>query len=200
MDNQNSLAVVRRREIVKAGYIVEYLTPEEIERMVEVAKTKKKNRDRDTLFIRFLFITGARVSEAIGVEVRDVKKEGGVCYVFIRQGKGNKKRKTGIPEAFYNEIMAYAYKKGLLPDKKLFPFNRQRGWQIIKGVSKKAGIDKNVYPHLLRHSDAIYRLKKTGNPKALQHHLGHSTITMTMRYLATLTEEEAVKIEAEVEF
>ena len=51
MDNKNSLAVVRRQEIVKAGYIVEYLTPEEIERMVEVAKTKKKNRARDALFI-----------------------------------------------------------------------------------------------------------------------------------------------------
>jgi integrase len=43
-------------------------------------------------------------------------------------------------------------------------------------------------------------LRQTGNPKALQWHLGHSSMAMTMRYLATLTMEEALKIQAQVKF
>ena len=53
---------------------------------------------------------------------------------------------------------------------------------------------------LLRHSDAIERLRQTGNPKALQLHLGHSSTLMTMRYLSTLTAEDALRIQQEVRF
>jgi len=63
-----------------------------------------------------------------------------------------------------------------------------------------AGITKRVYPHLLRHSDAIERLRQTGNPKALQIHLGHASPFMTMRYLSTLTAEDALTIQQQVKF
>ncbi|MHB8067332.1 MAG: hypothetical protein ACYDIC_05470 [Desulfobaccales bacterium] len=59
---------------------------------------------------------------------------------------------------------------------------------------------EDVSPRLLRHSDAIERLRQTGNPKALQLHLGHASPFMTMRYLSTLTAEEALRIQQEVEF
>ena len=72
--------------------------------------------------------------------------------------------------------------------------------KIIKKAAKKAGINKRVYPHLFRHSDAIYRLKQTGNPKALQLHLGHSSMMMTMRYLNTLSAEDAIRIQQQVKF
>lgn len=48
--------------------------------------------------------------------------------------------------------------------------------------------------------DAIIRLRKTGNPKALQYHLGHNTPAMTLRYLSTLTQEDALRVQQEVEF
>ena len=86
------------------------------------------------------------------------------------------------------------------PEDKLFKINRTRAWKIIKAAAKKAGIMKPVYPHLLRHSDAIERLRQTGNPKALQIHLGHESPLMTMRYLFTLTAEDALRIQQEVEF
>ena len=57
-----------------------------------------------------------------------------------------------------------------------------------------------VNSHSLRHSDAIERLRQRGNPKALQIHLGHSSPSITMRYLSTLTAEDALRIEQEVEF
>jgi hypothetical protein len=53
---------------------------------------------------------------------------------------------------------------------------------------------------LLRHSDAIERPRQTGNPKALQIHLGHAIPFMTTRYLSTLTAEDALRIQQEAEF
>jgi len=113
---------------------------------------------------------------------------------------GKKERVVALPERLADKLRAYAYEKGLKADERFFPINRQRAWQIIKEASKKAGIAKRVYPHLLRHSDAIERLRQTGNPKALQHHLGHSSPLMVMRYLSTLTQEDSLRIQQQVEF
>jgi integrase len=71
---------------------------------------------------------------------------------------------------------------------------------IIRRSGEQSGLSKKIYPHLLRHSCAIERLKQTGNPRALQLHLGHSTPLMTMRYLATLGAEESLRIQHEVKF
>ena len=115
-------------------------------------------------------------------------------------GKGRKPRMVACPERLAEKLQAYAYKKKLDPKDRFFPIDRTRAWQIIKGASERAGLNKRVYPHLLRHLDAIERLRQTGNPKALQHHLGHSSMTMVMRYLSTLTAEDALRIQQEVKF
>jgi len=52
-------------------------------------------------------------------------------------------------------LKSYAYEKKVGPNNRFFPINRSRAWQIIKGASERAGLMKRVYPHLLRHSDAI---------------------------------------------
>ena len=83
---------------------------------------------------------------------------------------------------------------------RLFPINRFRAYQIITAAAKKAGLEKRVYPHLLRHSDSIERLRQTRNPKALQDHLGHASPLMTLRYLSTLQEEDSLRIQQDVEF
>ncbi len=67
-------------------------------------------------------------------------------------------------------------------------------------AAKRAGLEKRVYPHLLRHSDSIERLRQTRNPKALQDHLGHASPLMTLRYLSTLQEEDSLRIQQDVEF
>jgi integrase/recombinase XerD len=97
-------------------------------------------------------------------------------------------------------LKSYAFDRQLGLDDRLFRINRKRAWQIIREAAERAGINKKVYPHLLRHSDAIERLRQTGNPRALQLHLGHASPLMTMRYLATLTAEDALRIQQEVKF
>ncbi len=83
---------------------------------------------------------------------------------------------------------------------RLFPINRFRVYQIITAAAKKGGLEKRVYPHLLRHSDSIQRLRQTRIPKALQDHLGHTSLLMTLRYLSTLQEEDSLRIQQDVEF
>lgn len=92
--------------------------------------------------------------------------------------------------------------------------DRSRAWLILNEAREAAGLEKRVFPHLLRHSDAIIRLRKTGNSKALQYHLdhkamvwppmakaiGHNTPAMTLRYLFTLTQEDALRVQQGVEF
>ena len=115
-------------------------------------------------------------------------------------GKGDKPRRVACPITLAESLQAYAFRRGLQSIDRFFPINRFRGYQIITAAAKKAGLEKRVYPHLLRHSDAIERLRQTGNPKALQDHLGHANPLMTLRYLSTLQEEDSLRIQQNVEF
>jgi integrase/recombinase XerD len=105
-----------------------------------------------------------------------------------------------LSERLVDRLKSNAYEKGLGLSDRFFPIKRSRGWQIIKAASLRSGFNKRVYPHLFRHSDAIERLRQTGNPKALQLHLGHSSPAMTLRYLSTLTFEDAIRVQQEVRF
>jgi len=190
--------VERRAQLTRALRIVPYLTGEEVEALAREARKRRKG-ERDALLILVLFQTGLRISEALSLTPSKIEIfEGRPALRFV--GKGRKPRVVALPERLADKLRAYAYQKGIKPDEKFFPINRQRAWQILKEVSYKAGITKRVYPHLLRHSDAIERLRQTGNPKALQHHLGHSSPVMVMRYLSTLTQEDSLRIQQQVEF
>jgi site-specific recombinase XerD len=74
-----------------------------------------------------------------------------------------------------HRLKAYAFDRGLDPGDRLFPIERKRAWQIIGAAAAHAELGKRVYPHLFRHSGAIERLRQTGNPRALQLHLGHAS-------------------------
>lgn len=115
-----------------------------------------------------MFQTGLKISEALSLTPSHIESFEGRPVLRV-VGKGKKERVVALPERLADKLRAYAYQKEIKPDEKFFPINRQRAWQILKEVSYKAGITKRVYPHLLRHSDAIERLRQTGNPKALQH-------------------------------
>ncbi|MFC1972509.1 tyrosine-type recombinase/integrase, partial [Chloroflexota bacterium] len=105
-----------------------------------------------------------------------------------------------IPEKLSYHLGDFAQRQALGPEDRYFPVTRIRAWQIIKDSAGKAGINRRVYCHLLRHSGAIARLKRTGNPKSLQIHLGHADMKMTMRYLGTMQAIESLAVESMVEF
>ena len=195
----NKALVPQRTALARAFQIVPYLTKEEVRLLVEEAKRRPRKGERDALLIQVLYQTGLRISEALSLTPSSIREFEGKPALEVL-GKGRKLRLVACPERLADKLRAYAYKKNLGPKDKFFPINRQRAWQILKELAQRVGIQKRVYPHLLRHSDAIERLRQTGNPKALQHHLGHSSTVMVMRYLSTLTQEDSLRIQQQVEF
>jgi integrase len=189
--------ILHRALLPQALSIVPYLTREEVARLA--AACPGRNRVRDELLILTLFQTGVRISEALSLTPRRIGTQEGGAVLYI-QGKGGKSRLVACPENLAHRLKSFAFDRKLGLEDRIFRINRKRAWQIIKEVSEQAGISKRVYPHLFRHSGAIERLRQTGNPRALQIHLGHASPFMTMRYLSTLTAEEALRIQQEVEF
>jgi integrase/recombinase XerD len=190
--------IPRHTALVNAQRVVPYLTPNEVKLLAQEA-SKGRQGVRDSLLVTLLFQTGLRISEALSLTPSHIQRFEGKPVLSVI-GKGRKMRMIGIPERLADRLKSHAYEKKLGNSDRLFPIKRSRAWQIIKRASLKAGFNKRVFPHLLRHSDAIERLRQTGNPKSLQLHLGHRSISMTMRYLNTLTQEDAVRVNQSVEF
>jgi len=190
----NNALVQRKMALNRVNLPVSYLTEEDIRQLVEACK-----KERDRLLITLLFQTGVRISEALALTPASIRNfEGKPAMEII--GKGKKLRMVALPVNLKEKLESYAYRVKIEPRMRFFDINRARAWQILNEAREAAGIEKRVFPHLLRHSDAIIRLRKTGNPKALQYHLGHNSPAMTLRYLSTLTQEDALRVQQEVRF
>ena len=193
--------VLARRNVAlaQASQTVRYITEEDALAVAQTASQNARKGARDELLVLVLFQVGLRISEALGLRPMDKDRfEGRPTLTVI--GKGRKLRTVACPDALADRLGSYAYERGLSPGERYFPITRVRGWQIVKEAAQRAGITKRVYPHLFRHGDAIYRLRATGDPKALQDHLGHSSVGMTMRYLSTIQAEESLRVQQDVEF
>ncbi len=190
----NNALVQRKMALSKVNLPVSYLTEEEIRQLVDACK-----KERDRLLITLLFQTGLRISEALALTPASIRNfEGKPAMEIV--GKGKKLRMVALPVNLKEKLESYAYRAKIEPRMRFFDINRSRAWQILNETREAAGLEKRVFPHLLRHSDAIIRLRKTGNPKALQYHLGHNSPAMTLRYLSTLTQEDALRVQQEVRF
>ena len=190
----NSSLIQRKMALSQVNLPVHYLTEDEINQLIEGCK-----KERDKLLIMVLFQTGLRISEALALTPASIRSfEGRPALEVV--GKGRKPRLVALPVNLRMRLESYAYRARIEPRMRFFRINRHRAWQILNEAREAAGLQKRVFPHLLRHSDAIIRLRKTGNPKALQYHLGHNTPAMTLRYLSTLTQEDALRVQQEVEF
>lgn len=202
--NGKAMVVYQQKQIKRAfrrgDYTrpVSFITETEVYRLADVSETMRHG-ERNELLILTMFQAALRVTEAVKLRVMDKATVDGK-HILLVQGKGDKPRLVAIPEKLSYHLGDYAHRHGLKPEDKFFPVTRIRAWQIIKECADKAGIDRRIYCHLLRHGGAIARLKRTGNPKSLQIHLGHSDMKMTMRYLATLQTIESLETESEVEF
>jgi integrase/recombinase XerD len=177
---------------------VSFLSESEVNAMAAVARTMRDG-DRNELMILVTFQLALRISETLQLTKQHRVFINGKARLAII-GKGSKPRVISIPETLSDKFGNYIGRFNLDDTDRVFPITRQRAWRIIKQCAVKAGIDRRVYCHLLRHGGAIARLKRSGNPKSLQIHLGHSDIKMTMRYLSTLQLMESLEIEDKVKF
>ncbi len=156
---------------------------------------------RDKALLEVLYASGARVSEAIGLDVDDVSLEAGAESVLLR-GKGRKERIVPMGHYAADAVNAYLVRarpvlaaagKGtpaLFLNTRGGRLSRQSGWTIIKAAAERAGIE-HVSPHTLRHSFATHLLRGGADIRVVQELLGHASVTTTQVY--TLVTRDALR-------
>ena len=199
------VSAIRRGEAGAADY-VPHVTPGDIRLIVTVAGQQKRHGERNSLLIKLLFDGALRCSEAIGVRPCDLARDGNGWVVSI-MGKGSKPGKVAISASLAAEIQSYCYRLKIPETARIFPISRSQCFRVVCNAFDQAGVrrptrdkDRVGAVHILRHSGAIERLRQTGNPKALQDQLRHKSAQMTLRYLKTVSTDESLKIQQQVDF
>lgn len=149
-----------------------YLTFSEMKDLLDTAIDP-----RDRIIVRMLYASGVRVSELVNIRKKDIDFERSTIKVF---GKGAKERIVLIPDTIVKEILDYA--AGLRNNDRLFELTPRTVQRDIKLLARRAGINKAVTPHKLRHSFATHMLQNGGNVVAIQKLLGHASLNTTQIY------------------
>jgi integrase/recombinase XerD len=172
------------------------ITVDEVTRILESVNTESATGQRDRALLEFLYSTGARISEAVGLDVDDVAAldaEEGTAVVRLF-GKGSKERVVPLGSYGAKAIDDYLVRaRPLLASKgrgtpALFlnarggRLSRQSAWTILKTAAEKAGISRDVSPHTLRHSFATHLLEGGADVRVVQELLGHASVTTTQVY------------------
>ncbi len=178
----------------KAAKLPEVLDTHEVEKIINAADRTIFAGIRDAAILETLYASGMRVSELTDLEPDRLFFEIGFIRVV---GKGNKERLVPVGEIaqqaieHYTETARNVFLNDKNPQKsenKLFlnqrggPLTRMSVWNIVNKHAKKAGIKKNVYPHIFRHSFATHLLEGGADLRAVQEMLGHTSITTTEIY------------------
>lgn len=171
-------------------YLPETLNEPTVNRLLESIDDTLPLSRRDRAMLELLYASGLRVSELTGARLENLFLEDGAIRVT---GKGNKTRIVPVGSAAREAIGLYL--EGERPSlvsrhsgseiflskhgKKL---STTRVWQIVKERARFAGIESNVYPHLLRHSFATHLLGNGADLRVIQELLGHADIATTQIY------------------
>ena len=154
-----------------------------------VGETARSLRDRALLGV--LYGTGARISEAVGLDVDDVDDEHGLVRL---RGKGGKERVVplgsyaaaaleawlvrGRPEAAVRGRGTPAVFLGVRGAR----LSRQSAWAALREVAERAELRGHLSPHTLRHSFATHLLEGGADVRVVQELLGHASVTTTQVY------------------
>ncbi|WP_462317093.1 site-specific tyrosine recombinase XerD [Marinilabilia sp.] len=169
----------------------EILSVEEIDTIINAVDTKKPEGQRNKAILETLYSCGLRVSELIDLKISNLFFESGFVKI---EGKGSKERLVPISTKAIKEINLYLseYRRNLRihPEHEDILFLNRRGkklsrvmiFTIIKNITKKLGLEKNISPHTFRHSFATHLIDGGANLRAVQEMLGHESIITTEIY------------------
>jgi integrase/recombinase XerD len=190
-------------ETTKRSRLPKALTVEEITAMIDSAKIPSKPISlRDHLLLEFLYSTGARVSEVVGLDLNDITvsqinsangSEKESITVLKLQGKGGKERLVPLGTYAMKALDDYLVRTRPnllknLNENALFLNNngkrlsRVSAWEIVKKAALKTGLDSKVTPHIFRHSFATHLLDGGADIRVVQELLGHASVTTTQIY------------------
>ena len=171
------------------------ISVEEVEALLAAAGAEQTPRAvRDRALLELLYGSGARISEAVGLDVDDLDVEAGVVRLL---GKGSKERVVPVGSYAREAVSAYLVRarpslaSGTAtgqPSPALFlnarggRLSRQSAWTVLRAAAERAGVTRAVSPHTLRHSFATHLLDGGADVRVVQELLGHASVTTTQVY------------------
>jgi integrase/recombinase XerD len=166
------------------------LTVQEVERLLAAPTLDDPFAFRDRAMLELAYGAGLRVSEWISITVRDVHLDERIVRV---RGKGSKERLVPFGRSAAAAIAIYLRelrpklehgdgKAVLFLNARGRPLSRMGAWTILRRAVQRAGIEKTVTPHTLRHSFATHLLEGGADLRAVQEMLGHADVATTQIY------------------
>jgi integrase/recombinase XerD len=150
---------------------------------------------RDRALLEFLYGTGARISEAVGMDLDDLDLDDGV--VLLR-GKGGKQRIVPVGSKAREAMETYLVRgrpnlvgsggPAVFRNARGGRLSRQSAWTILRSAAERAGVTAEVSPHTLRHSFATHLLDGGADVRVVQELLGHASVTTTQVYTKVTVE------------
>ena len=166
------------------------LTSKEVELLLDQPKDVDLKGTRDKAMLEFAYATGMRVTEMISLDIDDVKLDEG--YVVCR----GRSKSRNIPlgsmslkalKEYIDDARPYLIRdeseEALFVNVNGTRLTRQGFWKIVKYYKEQAHIEKDITPHVLRHSFATHLLQNGADLKAIQTMFGHSDISSTQVYM-----------------
>ncbi len=178
-------AAALKQEKVPETFQFKILHRDQIDRMIDLEENLQKK-----MLLKILYFTGLRISETISLRSNSFRRDelGNGAYMTI-VGKGAKVRTVFLPEEFFNEISRYM-SGNCSGDGYLFfdfeskkPLTRFQAFRLIKAAAKRAKVEPVPSPHWFRHTNATHSIEAGAPIHTVQATLGHSSITITGKYL-----------------
>ncbi len=160
---------------------------------------------RDRVILEVLYGTGLRISELVGLSLRDVDLDAGLVRAF---GKGSKERLVPLGSFATRAVVAWLAPGGrpelepprwarrgdqeaLLLNTRGGRLSRQGAWLVVRRAGERTGLADRLSPHVLRHSCATHMLDHGADIRTVQELLGHASISTTQVYTLVSTERLA---------
>ncbi len=171
----------------------ETLSVEEVEKILNAPTISTPQGLRDRAILELMYGSGLRASEICTIEIQSINLEEGVARV---RGKGNKERLVPVGSKALKAIRNYLtdFGRGRLAKpgtgSALFisqwgkAISRKTLWALMQEQARRAGIQKKIHPHVLRHAFATHLLANGADLRAIQEMLGHADLSTTQIYTA----------------
>lgn len=166
------------------------ITVEQMAALLDAARGEELADLRDRALLELLYATGARISEAVDLNVDDVFD----AEVVRLTGKGSKQRMVPLGRFAREAVDDYLVRArpelsrrgratpALFLGVRGSRLSRQSAWLVIRAVAGKAGLDREISPHTFRHSFATHLLAGGADVRVVQELLGHASVATTQIY------------------
>ena len=181
-------------------YPIEPLTTEEVSALLAACSERAPTGIRNRALITVLYRAGLRISEALALEPKDLDRKAGSIRVL--HGKGDRPRTIGMdPEAFAVVELWLNCRRdlGINGRKRVFctlagtPLSTAYVRTLLPRLARKAGIEKRVHAHGLRHSHAATLARERLPMNVIRAQLGHSSLATTDRYIRHIEPQEVIE-------